>query len=87
MCIRDRFNTLEVEAADMSRPKQNIDYKSFHNRSTASELEVLAASKKKFGNTFQAEQILGEKKVTLVFLYKHKENTLATDIICFFINM
>ena len=50
-----------------SRRKQNVSYNLLQNRSTASELEVLDSSKKTALKTFQAEEILGEKKVASIY--------------------
>ena len=41
------------------------DYKALNNRSTASELEILATCKKRRNDVYQAEEVLAEKKVSL----------------------
>ena len=64
--IKSKKKTME------GRKRTNVHYVSLHNRSSASEHEILIAQRRKRGkDVYLAEEILAEKKVSTLFCFLH----------------
>ena len=67
-----QVNTKSKKKTMEGRKRTNVHYVSLHNRSSASEHEILIAQRRKRGkDVYLAEEILAEKKVSTLFCFLH----------------